>query len=685
MSTFLIGAVKMKLSMSAKIFSVVILLILLAVFITCLGVYSLSSMSTASGRMARLSRRADLLNNMDKIIMMRQSAVDNIINTTNDEKKQNIINGHLRQTAEDMEKDMQAYFAAFPPNAASGLQTYNQQFKDMWNTYVRVTTEICTISQENSNAKADRASAALGPFWADINKDLLTLAEILVESDDRPVWTQAVTAAGLTGKVGAFRLSSIKFNNNTDSSKIKELEAEVLGIRADVVQSLQAIAQSVPAKEGGEFATSILNKLAASVEPLVNQIVTLVNQDSNNRARNLYATSGVKAQDDIDKLCNYLIEETNKSVQGATENVRTLESRVEKALIICSAIGIIIALILAWRIISSITHKLISIVEVLAESAHHVNSVSQQVSNSAQVLANGATAQASSLEETSTALSQMATMTRQNADNANKTHSTTTNNDKLITAGSTSVSNMSEAMAEINDSADKISRIIKTIEDIAFQTNLLALNAAVEAARAGEAGKGFAVVADEVRNLAGRSAQAARDTTELIEGTIERVRRGAGFASELNESFTEIETGSRAVTGLIGQITTATNEQANGVEQVSNAIGMMDKVTQSNAASAEESAAAAEQLEAQASHLNEMVESLMDIIEGEGGAMVQAAREKAEKSKPSRNMSADGKRLIGGTAPLSAARTAPKALENKTKVQTVNPSEVIPLDIDDDF
>ena len=113
----------MKLSMSAKIFSVVILLILLAIFITCLGVYSLSAMSTATGRMARLSYRADLLNNMDKEIMLRQMAVDEVLNTNDDETKQNIINGQLRQTAEGMEKDMQAYFAAFPPNAASGLQT----------------------------------------------------------------------------------------------------------------------------------------------------------------------------------------------------------------------------------------------------------------------------------------------------------------------------------------------------------------------------------------------------------------------------------------------------------------------------------------------------------------------------------------------------------------------------------
>ncbi|MCD8243952.1 MAG: hypothetical protein LUD38_09190, partial [Parabacteroides sp.] len=328
--------------MSAKIFAVVILLVLMAIFITCLGVYSLSSMSMATSRMARLSRRANVLNNMDKIIMVRQAAVDSIFNTSNHELKQPITNGVLRQTTEEMDQDLAFYTANMPANAASGLGVYTQQFRDLWNAYVKVSSEIVAISQENSNAKADRASAALGPFWSELNQDLVKLAEVLIESDERDVYMLAIHAAGLTGKVGAFRLSSLKFNTNTDSSKIKELEAEVLSIKTDIVTTLENIARNAPAREGGDLAAAILSKLSTSVEPLVNQIVTLVNQDSNNRARSLAAGSGAKAQEEIDNLCNFLIAETNKSVQGATDNVRTLEGRVEKALVICSIIGIII-------------------------------------------------------------------------------------------------------------------------------------------------------------------------------------------------------------------------------------------------------------------------------------------------------------------------------------------------------
>ncbi len=266
-------------------------------------------------------------------------------------------------------------------------------------------------------------------------------------------------------------------------------------------------------------------------------------------------------------------------------------------------------------------------------------------------------------------------MTRQNADNATKTNDTTQNNNKLIASGATAVGNMSQAMSEISDSAEQISRIIKTIEDIAFQTNLLALNAAVEAARAGEAGKGFAVVADEVRNLAGRSAQAARDTTQLISTTIERVRNGSDIADELDKSFREIESGSNTVARLIAEITSATNEQAQGVDQVNNAVAQMDKVTQENAATAEESASAAGELATQSGQLNDMIGELLGIVTGgkEGAVRVAAAAPRVEKKKV--------------VVEAGYARKQPRAvLASSAPAQKIlAPSEVIPLDDSDDF
>jgi methyl-accepting chemotaxis protein len=315
----------------------------------------------------------------------------------------------------------------------------------------------------------------------------------------------------------------------------------------------------------------------------------------------------------------------------------------------------------------------------LEESSDQVQSAASEISSTSQSLAEGATEQAASLEQTSSALEQMASMTRVNSDNATKTNATTMDNNKTIAEGSVAVDNMSQAMGEINDSSEKISRIVKTIDEIAFQTNLLALNAAVEAARAGEAGKGFAVVADEVRNLAQRSAQAAKDTTELINGTVERVRNGSGIAHRLGESFKLIETGSQTVSRLIAEITSATNEQAQGVDQVNTAVAQMDKVTQQNAAHAEESASASEELSAQASQVNAIVGDLIVIVRGKKGAPVQnAGRGRSGKKRKVMKVreTEDAGRFERGSGRPGASEPGMRMLPA---------SKVIPLGEDDDF
>jgi methyl-accepting chemotaxis protein len=173
---------------------------------------------------------------------------------------------------------------------------------------------------------------------------------------------------------------------------------------------------------------------------------------------------------------------------------------------------------------------------------------------------------------------------------------------------------LTESMGQITRASAETQKIVKTIDEIAFQTNLLALNAAVEAARAGEAGAGFAVVADEVRNLAIRAAEAAKNTSALIEDTAKRVQDGSALVAKANTAFSEVAGSASKVGDIVGEIAAASTEQAQGVEQINNAVTEMDKVVQQKA---EESASASEEMNAQAEQMKHMVQGLVILIEGQ--------------------------------------------------------------------
>ena len=209
-----------------------------------------------------------------------------------------------------------------------------------------------------------------------------------------------------------------------------------------------------------------------------------------------------------------------------------------------------------------------------------------------QSLAEAASEQAASLEETSSSLEEMSSMTKQNADHANEANELMRDVSNSVKLATDTMAQMNSAMEETTRASEETAKIIKTIDEIAFQTNLLALNAAVEAARAGEAGAGFAVVAGEVRNLAMRAAEAAKNTSGLIEDTIKKVKSGSDQVSRADEAFRSVVTASEKVGDLINEISAASSEQAKGIEQLGKAVSQMDSVTQKNAANAEELAAA---------------------------------------------------------------------------------------------
>lgn len=240
-------------------------------------------------------------------------------------------------------------------------------------------------------------------------------------------------------------------------------------------------------------------------------------------------------------------------------------------------------------------------------AAEQVNSGANQVSDGSQSLAQGSTEQASSVQELTASITEIAEQTKHNAVDANKAKELAAAVMEYAVKGNHHMTEMQTSMTEINQSSKNISKIIKVIDDIAFQTNILALNAAVEAARAGQQGKGFAVVAEEVRTLAARSADAAKGTTALIEGSINKVQTGTRIADETAKALREIVDGIMKTSDLVGNIAAASNEQATNITQINVGVDQVAQVIQHNSATAEESAAASEELSSQAEILKAMI------------------------------------------------------------------------------
>lgn len=280
--------------------------------------------------------------------------------------------------------------------------------------------------------------------------------------------------------------------------------------------------------------------------------------------------------------------------------------------------GLVLAItsFVTWRVVRAITRSLAGISERLSQGSHEVAQAASEVSSASQSLAAGVSEQAASLEETSASLEEMAGMTKGNATAAAEAKTLAAQARASADAGKRQMTQLQEAMDAIHASAANVARIVKSIDEIAFQTNLLALNAAVEAARAGEAGAGFAIVAGEVRELAQRSAAAARETAAKIEASVGTSEHGVAVSREVARFFGEILEKVHRVDALVGEISEASSGQTTGIEQVNTAIAQMDKITQTGAATAEETAAQSEELNAQAAELAEASAELLRVVRG---------------------------------------------------------------------
>lgn len=294
----------------------------------------------------------------------------------------------------------------------------------------------------------------------------------------------------------------------------------------------------------------------------------------------------------------------------------TLSSLFDPSTLMLIAVILVGIVILYFLITRYVTHPIETIINKLTQATEQTAASSGQVRNASQQLAEGATEQAASIEETSASVEELTAMTRQNAEGAKQANSLAEDAQQSAETGNEQMKKMLSSIDEVKTSSEETAKIISTIDEIAFQTNMLALNAAVEAARAGDAGQGFAVVAEEVRSLAQRTAEAAKTTADLIGASRDGFEQSASLVQQVAASLTEIKEKARKVNELVGEIAAASQEQDQGLNQIGTAITQVEGVTQGVASSAEESAAASEELNAQAESLWGSVTELASIIRG---------------------------------------------------------------------
>ena len=422
-----------------------------------------------------------------------------------------------------------------------------------------------------------------------------------------------IAMSDINEKVGRIHVSALQALPAKTPEDRKKWADEAAAIRAEILKLMADYDKTIHRSEDREMFTQLT---AAQEQYFAAQVrlFDLCHAGKGEEALALNAATVSPAHNAYETIMNKMLEwNMDNTAQASARS----NQAVTRAGWITNSLSLAIILLgtgLATFLVLGLNRVLTRVASSLSEGSIQVASAAGQVSSASQTLAGGASEQAALVEETSSSLVEMSSMTQRNSENAQKTNDLAQQARAAADKGAGDMQGMSAAMEAIKASSDDIAKIIKTIDEIAFQTNILALNAAVEAARAGEAGMGFAVVAEEVRNLAQRSAQAAKETAAKIEGAITKTGQGVEISGKVVRTLNDIVVKVRQVDELVAQVAGASREQTQGLTQINTAMSRMDQVTQNNAASAEESASAAEELNAQAESMKESVTELLKLV-----------------------------------------------------------------------